>query len=117
MDKAFRLALGTQDTGPRLIFSTFTHESTCTSIVPMTDLNDMLERLGLSQYLQAFLNEGFDTWDTLMDITESDLYEPLLLILAHLLTARPERNYMLNLGIEGCVLKALLCYGDVKCRI
>ncbi|KAF1354868.1 high mobility group box domain-containing protein [Delphinella strobiligena] len=33
----------------------------------------MLERLGLSQYLQVFLDEGFDTWDTLMDVTESDL--------------------------------------------
>ena len=33
----------------------------------------MLERLGLSQYLQVLLEEGFDTWETLMDITESDL--------------------------------------------
>lgn len=33
----------------------------------------MLERLGLSQYRQAFAEEGFDTWDTLMDITESDM--------------------------------------------
>lgn len=35
----------------------------------------MLERLGLSQYLQPFVDEGFDTWETLMDITESDLYD------------------------------------------
>lgn len=41
----------------------------------MTGLDTILERLGLSQYLQAFLDEGFDTWDTLMDVTESDLYE------------------------------------------
>jgi hypothetical protein len=40
----------------------------------MTDLSDRLERLGLSQYLDAFISEGFDTWETLSDITESDLY-------------------------------------------
>ena len=39
----------------------------------MTDLKDVLMRLGLSQYYEPFVNEGFDTWDTLMDITESDL--------------------------------------------
>lgn len=39
----------------------------------MTTLKDKLERLGLSLYLEAFVNEGFDTWETLMDITESDL--------------------------------------------
>lgn len=39
----------------------------------MTDLSERLERLGLSQYLEAFVNEGFDSWDTLLDITESDL--------------------------------------------
>ncbi|KAF2098548.1 hypothetical protein NA57DRAFT_75788 [Rhizodiscina lignyota] len=39
----------------------------------MTELNDRLERLGLSQYLTAFVAEGFDTWETVLDITESDL--------------------------------------------
>lgn len=39
----------------------------------MTDLADRLERLGLSQYLDAFITEGFDTWETVLDITESDL--------------------------------------------
>jgi hypothetical protein len=40
----------------------------------MTDLSERMERLGLSQYLETFVSEGFDTWDTILDITESDLY-------------------------------------------
>jgi len=39
----------------------------------MTELAHILERLGLSQYLAIFVSEGFDTWETLQDITESDL--------------------------------------------
>ncbi|KAF2499378.1 hypothetical protein BU16DRAFT_269122 [Lophium mytilinum] len=39
----------------------------------MNDLGERLERLGLSQYLDAFVAEGFDTWETILDITESDL--------------------------------------------
>jgi hypothetical protein len=39
----------------------------------MTELAPHLERLGLEQYLDIFLSEGFDTWDTLTDIQESDL--------------------------------------------
>jgi hypothetical protein len=39
----------------------------------MSDLRQRLARLGLSQYLETFTAEGFDTWDTVLDITESDL--------------------------------------------
>lgn len=39
----------------------------------MTDPAPHLERLGLEQYLDAFIGEGFDTWETLTDIQESDL--------------------------------------------
>lgn len=39
----------------------------------MTDIAPHLERLGLEQYLDIFLSEGFDTWETLTDIQESDL--------------------------------------------
>jgi len=39
----------------------------------MSDLGEQLERLGLSEYLERFSSEGFDTWDTVLDITESDL--------------------------------------------
>ena len=40
----------------------------------MSDLRDILWRLGLDQYFQTFIQEGFDTWDALLDITESDLF-------------------------------------------
>jgi hypothetical protein len=39
----------------------------------MSDLKQRLARLGLSEYLEVFIAEGFDTWDTILDITESDL--------------------------------------------
>ncbi|KAF2259831.1 hypothetical protein CC78DRAFT_585511 [Lojkania enalia] len=39
----------------------------------MSDLGERMERLGLSQYLERFVAEGFDTWETVLDITESDL--------------------------------------------
>ena len=39
----------------------------------MNDLVERLERLGLSQYLEVFVAEGFDSWETILDITESDL--------------------------------------------
>ncbi|KAF2112490.1 hypothetical protein BDV96DRAFT_163868 [Lophiotrema nucula] len=38
----------------------------------MSELEERLERLGLSQYFESFVSEGFDTWETLLDITESD---------------------------------------------
>jgi len=39
----------------------------------MTDLARHLERLGLDRYLDALVGEGFDTWETLLDIQERDL--------------------------------------------
>lgn len=39
----------------------------------MTELGTFLERLGLDQYLDALVGEGFDTWETILDIQESDL--------------------------------------------
>ncbi|MCJ1482916.1 hypothetical protein MMC06_003082 [Schaereria dolodes] len=39
----------------------------------MKDLEQTLIRLGLSQYLTKFIEEGFEAWDTVLDITESDL--------------------------------------------
>lgn len=39
----------------------------------MNELSDVLARLGLSQYLESFIEEGFETWETVLDITESDL--------------------------------------------
>lgn len=40
----------------------------------MTELADIFDELGLTQYLDSFLDQGFDTWDTILDITEPDLY-------------------------------------------
>lgn len=40
----------------------------------MTELGPILSRLGLEQYLESFVEEGFDTWEVVLDITESDLY-------------------------------------------
>lgn len=41
----------------------------------MSDLHLNLSRLGLAQYVDRFSEEGFETWETVLDITESDLYE------------------------------------------
>ena len=39
----------------------------------MTDSGPVLSRLGLAQYIDAFVAEGFETWETVLDVTESDL--------------------------------------------
>ncbi|KAH8199380.1 hypothetical protein TruAng_006466 [Truncatella angustata] len=36
-------------------------------------LEEIFQELGISQYLGAFVDQGFDSWDTILDITESDL--------------------------------------------
>lgn len=36
-------------------------------------LRDVLERLGLTEYLQILSDNGFHTWETVVDITEEDL--------------------------------------------
>lgn len=44
----------------------------------MSELGAIFVELGLAQYLDAFVEQGFDTWDTILDITESDLYVPFM---------------------------------------
>ncbi|XP_014550468.1 hypothetical protein COCVIDRAFT_115390 [Bipolaris victoriae FI3] len=39
----------------------------------MTNLAEELQRLGLLEYLDVLVAEGFDTWETVSDIAESDL--------------------------------------------
>ena len=39
----------------------------------MTNLGSVLVRLGLDQYHDGLVEEGFDTWETVLDIQESDL--------------------------------------------
>ncbi|TVY94544.1 High mobility group protein 20A [Lachnellula willkommii] len=38
----------------------------------MTELGEIFAELGISHYLNDFIEQGFDTWDTILDITESD---------------------------------------------
>ena len=38
----------------------------------MTGLTEIFAELGISQYLQDFIDQGFDTWETILDIKESD---------------------------------------------
>jgi hypothetical protein len=40
----------------------------------MTNLGSVLGRLGLDQYQDALIDEGFDTWETVLDIQETDLW-------------------------------------------
>ncbi|KFA53101.1 hypothetical protein S40293_05343 [Stachybotrys chartarum IBT 40293] len=37
------------------------------------ELEPIFRELGLSQYLDTFVDQGFDCWDTILDIQESDL--------------------------------------------
>lgn len=39
----------------------------------MSDLGPIFDRLGLGQYVEKFCEEGFEAWETVLDITESDL--------------------------------------------
>lgn len=45
-------------------------ETTC---LMSQELEQIFGELGIPQYLEAFVDQGFDTWDTILDITESDL--------------------------------------------
>jgi hypothetical protein len=38
-----------------------------------SELEGTFRELGLAQYLDAFVDQGFDSWDTILDIQESDL--------------------------------------------
>lgn len=39
----------------------------------MSDLEATLSWLGMSQYLESFMQAGFDCWETVLEITEADL--------------------------------------------
>jgi len=39
----------------------------------MTEVEEIFAELGISQYLDVFTEHGFDTWESIQDITESDL--------------------------------------------
>lgn len=42
-------------------------------IMAASDFYETLNRLGLSQYHDSLVQEAFDSWDILADITEEDL--------------------------------------------
>lgn len=48
-----------------------TTDPTTTCMSPT--LSDVFGELGILQYLDVFVDQGFDTWETILDITESDL--------------------------------------------
>ena len=50
----------------------------------MAELAEIFDELDLAQYLNSFLEQGFDTWDTILDITEPDLC-----VLGHHLSPHP----------------------------
>lgn len=38
-----------------------------------TELDEIFAGLGISRYVNRFIEQGFDSWDTVLDITETDL--------------------------------------------
>lgn len=49
----------------------------------MADLELTLTWLGMDCYLDVFLEAGFDSWETVLEITENDLDVSTLLLLLH----------------------------------
>ena len=72
----------------------------------MTDLESIFERLGLQQYLPSFLDEGFDTWDTVLYITESDL-DALNVRLGHRRKLQREIAHARAINIEQVIQTAV----------
>lgn len=48
----------------------------------MTELGEVFAELGISHYLNDFIEQGFDTWETILDIKESD-FDALNVKLGH----------------------------------
>ena len=49
----------------------------------MADLELTLTWLGMGRYLERFLEAGFDSWETVLEITENDLDVSTLHLLPH----------------------------------
>jgi len=68
----------------------------------MVTLEDRLDSLGLGRYFTVLCENGFDDWDTVLDITEDDLRE-LGFKLGHRRTLQREiANYRGSATQEGC---------------
>jgi hypothetical protein len=50
--------------------------SSCLPRMVATDFLEMLGRLGLSQYHDSLVQEAFDSWSILVEITEEDMWVP-----------------------------------------
>jgi hypothetical protein len=74
----------------------------------MSDLGQQLARLGISQYLEVFIAEGFDTWETILDITESDLWAKSILTSWTVANDYVEVHSTSNLVTEGFVVFLLI---------
>ena len=49
----------------------------------MADLELTLTRLGMDRYFERFIEAGFDSWETFLDITENDMDVSTLHLLSH----------------------------------
>lgn len=49
----------------------------------MGDLEITLTWLGMDRYLERFIEAGFDSWETVLEITENDLDVSTLHLLQH----------------------------------
>lgn len=49
----------------------------------MADLELTLTWLGMNRYLERFIEAGFDSWETVLEITENDLDVSTLCLLPH----------------------------------
>ena len=49
----------------------------------MADLELTLSWLGMDRYLERFIEAGFDSWETVLEITENDLDVSILHLLPH----------------------------------
>ena len=43
------------------------------SLLAMDHLADILQSIGIPEYLDRFIEAGFSTWEALLDITEDEL--------------------------------------------
>ncbi|KFY09201.1 hypothetical protein V492_05571 [Pseudogymnoascus sp. VKM F-4246] len=63
----------------------------------MTILAEIFDELGITQYLDGFIDQGFDTWETILDITEPD-FDVLGVKLGH--RRKLQRRIALSRGIS-----------------
>lgn len=63
----------------------------------ISELEDILTELGLNQYLDEFIEQGFDSWQIVLDITESD-FDALGVKLGH--RRKIQRKIAISRGVS-----------------